>query len=214
MPAFKYSCFLSYRHGQRDIKQRFIKEFHEALSNELELFRNEEVYIDWERLKGGDFYNETLARALYQSVCMVAIYQPNYFDPEHTYCAREYRAMTDLEAERLALFPDAADRNHSLIIPIILRGDGGVPSEISRRRHLYDFSKFMLIDSQISKHPLYAPSIRQIAEYIHDMCLCFETAPVPFNRVDDFHLPSDDAIKHWLSTMTARRAAFPGRVPV
>jgi hypothetical protein len=91
MPGFQYSCFISYRHGQGDIKQRFIEEFHRALTAELELLRNERAFVDMERLKGGDFYNEALARALYESATLVLIYQPNYFDTQHPYCAREYR---------------------------------------------------------------------------------------------------------------------------
>jgi hypothetical protein len=45
VPWFKHACFLSYRHGQRSLKQRFIREFHDALSAELELLRNEDVYV-------------------------------------------------------------------------------------------------------------------------------------------------------------------------
>jgi hypothetical protein len=64
LASFKYSCFVSYRHGQRAIKQRFIREFYEALSAELELRQGAEVCVDWDRLGGGDFYNEVLARSL------------------------------------------------------------------------------------------------------------------------------------------------------
>jgi hypothetical protein len=102
MSCFNYSSFISYRHGQSDIKQRFIQEFHRALSGELELLRNEETFVDTERLKGGDFYNEALSRAMYESATLILIYQPNYFDLQYPYCAREYLAMRALEAERLA----------------------------------------------------------------------------------------------------------------
>jgi hypothetical protein len=126
MPGFQHSCFISYRHGQSDVKQRFIEEFYVALSGELEMLRNEKPFVDKERLKGGDFYNDALARALYESATLILIYQPNYFDAEHTYCAREYRAMCALERERLRLFANAKDRDHGLIIPVVLRGEGNV----------------------------------------------------------------------------------------
>jgi hypothetical protein len=122
MSCFNYSSFISYRHGQSDIKQRLIQEFHRALSGELELLRNEETFVDTERLKGGDFYNEALSRAMYESATLILIYQPNYFDLQYPYCAREYLAMRALEAERLALLPNAdLVGETALLIPV----DGG-----------------------------------------------------------------------------------------
>jgi hypothetical protein len=103
MPPFKYSCFISYRHGQGYIKQRFIEELHRALADELELLRGQPVYVDKDRLQGGDFYNEALARSVYESATQIIVYQPDYFDLSHPYCAREYRAMRSLESERLPL---------------------------------------------------------------------------------------------------------------
>lgn len=129
--CFRYSCFISYRHGQGQIKRRFVEEFHRALSAELELLRNEEVFLDKERLNGGDFYNEALARAIYESATLIVVYQPNYFDLQNPYCAREYRGMRALESRRLALIPHVEDRNHGLIIPIVLRGEDSVPLSCS-----------------------------------------------------------------------------------
>jgi hypothetical protein len=207
---FKNACFLSYRHGQRSLKQRFIREFHDALSSELELLRDEEVYVDWERLEGGDFYNEALARALYESACLVAVYQANYFDLKHSFCAREYRAMCELETERLDLLPRPEDRNHSLIIPVILRGENSVPSEITSRRQYHDFSKFMLVDEELARHPLYAPKIREISQYIHERCCLLENAAIREDGGDTFRLPDQDAIKPWLERITPPQAPFPG----
>src|ERR1700733_3353712 len=175
VPWFKHSAFISYRHGQRAIKQRFIREFHDALSAQLELLRAEGVCVDFDRLNGGDFYNEALARSVYESVCMVVIFQPNYFDETHPYCAREYRAMCGLEKERLVLLPEGEERHHGLIVPCILRGESAIPPEISAHRHYEDFSKFMLVDEELGQHPLYAPKIRGLANYIHQRCQAFET---------------------------------------
>ena len=192
MPGFQHSCFISYRHGQSEIKRRFIEEFCVALSGELDMLRDEKLFVDKERLKGGDFYNDSLARALYESATLVLIYQPNYFDPAHTYCAREYRAMCTLERERLGQFANAQDRDHGLIIPVVLRGEGNLPAELKGHRHYEDFSKFMLMDVELSRHPNYAPRIRDIANYISGRCHCLATAGVLFDGADMFRLPDEE----------------------
>ena len=112
MAWFKNACFISYRHGQYAIKERFIRELDIGLAAELELLRNEGVYVDYERLNGGQFIDTNLARAIYESACMVMIYHPTYFDPRNAYCAREYRAMCALETDRLSLLTarGASDR--------------------------------------------------------------------------------------------------------
>ena len=180
MPSFKYACFISYRHGQQEVKERFVKEFHKTLSGELGLLRKETVCVDWDRLRGGDFYNASLARAVCESACFIAIYHPTYFDLEHTYCAREYRAMCQLESNRLQLLP-TEDRDHGLIVPVILRGEDSIPTEIAAKRHFEDFSSFMLLDVELSRHPNYAQKIRQIAGYIDARCKSFLKAGVDFD---------------------------------
>src|SRR4051794_30268202 len=99
---FRYSCFISYRHGQRKLAERIVQDLYDALSSELELLMNEQIYLDRERLKGGNFYNEALATALCQSACMITIFTPTYFDCNHPFCAREYKAMERLEQSRLS----------------------------------------------------------------------------------------------------------------
>ena len=210
MPAFRYATFISYRHGQGRIKQRFVEEFNRALSDELELLRNEKVYVDMTRLQGGDFYNDALARALYESATLVLVYQPNYFDVTHPYCAREYRAMCALEQERLSHVPDTGEREHGLVIPIILRGASGLPAELINHRQYEDFSRFMLMDDEISRHPMYSPRIRAIAEYIHGRCQCLDGAGVPFDSVDGFNLPDDDETREWIQHLHLPRLGFPG----
>src|SRR5688572_10566725 len=150
MAWFKHSCILSYRHGQHAIKERCIRELHDGLAAELELLREEDIYVDYERLKGGQFIDANLGRAIYESACMVMVYHPTYFDLDHTYCAREYRAMVALEQQRLPLLADSRDRGQGLIIPVILRGKDTLPDEIANHRFYEDFSKFMLADLEQS----------------------------------------------------------------
>jgi hypothetical protein len=208
MAWFKHACFLSYRHGQQAIKERCIRQLHDGLAAELELLREEDVYVDYERLKGGQFLDPNLARAMYESACMIMVYHPTYFDPKHTYCAREYRAMIALERERLALFPEGPDRDSGLIIPIILRGADSLPSEIAQRRLYEDFSKLMLADVEqgLKTH---ASQIRRIAQYVHERCTALESLEVPGDG-DHFQLPNDDAVREWLNSLALPRAKFPG----
>src|SRR5262245_13808013 len=108
--AINYACFISYRHGQSQLSERIISDLATALSNELSLYTSKKVYVDRERLKGGDFYNEHLARALCESACMIMVFTPTYFDEQSTFCAREFKAMEFLEAKRSQLIESFTGR--------------------------------------------------------------------------------------------------------
>ena len=77
MAWFKHACFLSFRHGQQPIKERCIRQLHDILAAELGLLREEDVFVDYNRLKGGEFIDPNLSRAIYESACMVMVYQPS-----------------------------------------------------------------------------------------------------------------------------------------
>ena len=114
---FQYSCFISYRHIPGELSKRFIEELKKALESYVSPWVNGlGVYVDYDRIKGGDYFNKALERAICESVCMILVYTPDYFDKEHTYCAREYESMKKLEKERIK------HGQMSLIIPIIYRG--------------------------------------------------------------------------------------------
>jgi hypothetical protein len=208
MAWFKHSCFVSYRHGQQSIKEQFIRRFHDSLSAELELFRKEDIYVDYERLKGGTFIESHIALGIYESACMVMVYHPTYFDHEHLYCAREYRAMVTLERQRLAQVSSAAARAQGLIIPVILRGKDTLPAELSAQRMYEDFSKFMLadLDNGIKS---YANHIKRIAEYIHERCVALEGIEMAM-KPDEFVLPSNNSVSEWLNSLDLPKARFPG----
>ena len=97
--GFKYACFISYSHGEQELVKGFIDQFKAALKAYLEPWMEEEVYVDVDRLKAGFKYNEALAKAICQSVCMVVVYSPVY--ERRSYCGREYEAMERLEIRRL-----------------------------------------------------------------------------------------------------------------
>ncbi|NIM13752.1 MAG: hypothetical protein GTO45_16885 [Candidatus Aminicenantes bacterium] len=75
--AIEYACFMSYRHAEGDLSNNLIDELYKALSDELEpYFGKGSVYLDKERFKAGDFFNEGIIGALYHSVCMICVYTP------------------------------------------------------------------------------------------------------------------------------------------
>lgn len=212
--SFRYSCFISYRHGQRALLERIINDLDEALSAELELLLEQEIFLDRKRLEGGDFYNERLASALCESVCMIVVFTPTYFSRTHTYCSREYKAMEKLEEERMEAIGIASDRRrHGLIIPIVFRGATELPEELKKKRLFYDFTEFMLCDTEIGKNPKYAGEICKIAAYIAARYREFSYCADDFlGRCDEFKLPSDEEIGEWLSTVQGSTTAFPGRI--
>ena len=213
MPV-KYACFISYRHSRvsdRSLLKRVTDYLYRSLRSEIEALNTKGVAIDVDRLKGGDFYNKQIANDLCQSACMIVVYVPTYFDRDHTYCAREYRAMERLEEERLKLL-DPVLRKHGLIIPIVFRGFDHVPDEIKRNRLCYNFSEFDEYESHRETHRRFGKFIREIAAYV---VKCAETLDEVAEDVciecDEFALPSEAQIRSWLGKMISARAPFPWR---
>ena len=194
-PGFKYACFVSYCHGQHDLVKSFIDQLKSALKSELEPLLDEELYIDEERLKPGFVYNEALAQAICQSVCMVVVYSPKY--ERHEYCVREYEAMAKLEDARRALLGHAA-RGRGFIIPVILRGGDDIPARIRQHAHYSDFSKFTLATPRIASNPDYVEEIRKIAQVIYDHYKAFrDVGARPCEECVTFALPPPTAVTQW-----------------
>jgi hypothetical protein len=205
----RYSCFISYRHSQSDIVNDLVN----SLQTELGRWLDKEVYIDKERLKGGDFYNLELARSLCESACMVVVYTPTYFSKEHSYCAREYAAMENLEGERLRLLGYPRNMEHGLIIPIVYRGDKKLPYRIKSIRQCHNFESFQISGQAKLDNPIYAQKIREIAEYIKDR---FEELRIIEDDIcsccDTFAIPADGEIEEWLESMLPPIPILPSRV--
>lgn len=206
---FKYACFISYCHGKEDLVRTFIEELQKALKRHLDAYLDEEVYIDEERLRGGDLYNEKLAEAICQSVCMIVVYMPKY--ERHPYCLREYAAMEELEEKRLRGI-EPVDPKRGLIIPIVFRGGDNLPPAIKSRRQYYDFSHFTLVSPTISDNPLYADKIEEIARTIYEFYRMFEaTSEDPCGDCSSYTLPAAEHLKPWRGSAKAPLAPFPGR---
>ncbi|MFN7998765.1 MAG: toll/interleukin-1 receptor domain-containing protein [Bryobacteraceae bacterium] len=207
----KHACFVSYRHGQYDLMKEFTSDFCSALCGELEpLLGTAGVFLDQQRLEGGSFYNEALARDLFDSATMAMVYTPTYFDSDHTFCTREFRAMEALEKRRLERLGLPLASTNGLIIPVVLRGARYLPGEIRNTRQYYNFESFLLGGRRLSRHPKFAPAIREMAGYI--CTRYYELSRLPdeeFLGMDEFRLPDDHDVKPLLSMAGGFHLPFP-----
>jgi hypothetical protein len=203
--SFKQACFISYCHGQGELVKTFMDQLTRALEAYLEPYFDDCVYIDEARLQPGYRYNEALAKAICESVCMIVVLMPKY--GRHSYCVREYKAMEDLERARLKFL---ADRSKGLIIPIILRGRlEDLPQGVRENIHFCDFSKFTTASPDISKNPEYVKKLDELARYIYDIFGEFEkTGTDPCATCSGFQLPAPNSVQLWQATP---QAIFPLR---
>jgi hypothetical protein len=201
--AFQYSCFISYRRLAGDME--IVRTLYDAISDEVRRLVPLAVYRDEEGLSGGDVPDERIARALCKSICMIVFYVPVYFDETNTYCAREYRAMMRLEAQRLELLRQDFGNEvggHGLIIPIIFRGSKFLPPEFLQHRKPYMFEDFTISTRDIRKHPRFREEVHKIADYIYERCLEVGQLAGVGDDCDRFELPSDsDNIRDWVRAM-------------
>jgi hypothetical protein len=188
--------------------KRFIVEFDEALASELEALVDLRIYKDEQRLTGGDFFNGVLAKGLCESVCMIMVFTPTYFNSRHTYCTREYLAMKELEDARLARPETGPAAAHGLIIPVVLRDFEQLPDEIRSVRQVYRFEQFATSDRRIVRNPQYLPDIQKIARYV--AARCRDLAGLDPD-CDDFELPYADAALLHAVRLSGSPPAFPGR---
>jgi len=192
---FKHACFVSYVHGQHDLVNSFITQLTTALSNELEAWLDEQIYIDRDRLEPGDKHETRLAQAICESICLLVVYSPRY--ERHEYCMREFAAMQRVEARRLALLGPAA-QGRGFIIPILLRGGDRVPKEIREHIHFVDFSRFTLATPDIARNPDYIEPVARIAKVIFEHAEAFrERALDPCAACTEFRLADHAEVADW-----------------
>jgi hypothetical protein len=170
------------------------------------------VYRDVTRLKGGQFFNNALARALCESVCMIVVYIPAYFSAENPYCAREFRAMEQLERKRLQLLNSSGPSQHGFIIPIVCRDMQGVPKEIVSRRHCYDFEPILTRGSKLANDKQARIKIAEIARYIRDRHTELSALRQdPCQDCAGLSFPTEAAVQPWLRKIHSAPARFPLR---
>lgn len=212
---FSHACFISYRHrpGNREYLN-IVEDLRTTLQEQVGFLMNEQVYMDTGRLQGGNFFNRALATAICESVCMVVFYIPPYFDPDSTYCAREFKAMERLEAERLEAL-GLGESPNGLIIPIVLRGWNQFPVEIRSVRQCYNFEPYYIQKRKINQHREGRLKVIEIAQYINNRYLELLQKVGELNAEDlcaacgTFPLPQDGDVLPWLLQLRGARGALP-----
>lgn len=201
--AYEYCCFISYPHGQDDVLVPLVKELVKGLETEIYAQTRKRIWIDYEYLKGGSRLDDEVGPDICKSACMIVIYTPLYFDTEHTYCARELKAMQDLEEQRMKLLKD---KGKGLIIPVILRGANRFPTALSQKRLYYKFTDIQFNNPKDKIHVKYAKEIMEIAEYIIDRCARLDEVADEFpHDCDQFCLPSHDEARKFVETVLGQK---------
>jgi hypothetical protein len=199
--AYKYCCFVSYPHGQNDVLVPLIEKFVEALEKEIGAQIRNEIWLDRKLLKGGQILDAKVGSALCKSACMLMFYTPLYFDLEHLYCAQELQAMMDLETKRLQ---SLQEKDNSLIIPIILRGEQKFP--LNKNKLYYKFTDIDF-NNPVEQIPTkYAKEIRLIAEYIIERFdELAQVVDAPLDDCNTYSLPSEDEAKAFVESVTKKK---------
>jgi hypothetical protein len=149
-------------------------------------------------MRPGYIFDETIASALCQSLCMIAIYVPPYED--RAYCLREYEAMERLEAARKARLNRPELRDKGMIIPVVFRGKPeSLPSKITNRYHYYNLSKFAPRAQSLLGNKKYAEEIDEIAQSIAELYRAVVNTDL-CSDCDGFLLPDEAELKPWRDT--------------
>jgi hypothetical protein len=196
----QWSSFVSYRHTAEYKGQELTKRFVEEIKAELELSVSQKVYLDTERLKGAEFYNEALALDLCRSVCMVTLYWPTYFSAEHPFCSREFEAMERLEQQRLQ-YLDARERTKSLIVILALRGFDQIPERIRSKRLCKNFFPYTL-SPDLRSNVEFQKEIIEVAEYISGRVAAFKKIKSDPFGCDRFRFVKDEKILPWIQGLS------------
>lgn len=214
MPIIK-SCFISYRQLDVPYYADKVDEFYEVLKWQIRLAMVPflEPYV--EPRSDASFVRPSVAHTLCTSACMVLLYVPPYFDLSYTDCAREYLAMEELEAQRMAMTGFTNKRTHGLIIPVVLHGWERFPAHIDRERTCYNFAPYMLGGGKLRKSKKAMLLVTKIANYIVARSLELAAVqPDPCLVCDDgFDYPGNARALPWLtmitSSATTQRSEFP-----
>jgi len=174
-----------------------MEQLKQALEDYLGLWLSEEVFMDKPRLNPGYNYNEALAEAICESVCMIVVFSPLY--EERSYCLREFFAMERIEEKRKQMLGEKYDRKRRMIIPIVLRGKPeDLPPKIKDIQYR-DFSKILL--ATLTRNEEFDSVINTIAADIYKY---YKDLKALNEKCDSFKLPpEEEARRSWIkSTLT------------
>jgi len=159
---FEYSSFISWARAEGETGTRFVRSLHSALSQEIELRVGKPVYLDEQRLAGGELFEPALASAMCRSATWVLVFTPRYLEQE--FCQREYAAMEELERRRREALGRQLSREDGLIVPVLFRGeDDEVPERLRTGPHYLDFRGYTLVEPRIERNRKYVGQIVRLA---------------------------------------------------
>lgn len=214
--GFSHACFISYRNSHMEKTVTFIEQFVDALENCLDQYipHDVDVYIDRDRLKAGYKFNIAITKALRESLCMVAILSPNYFNSE--YCRREYVAMEHIEEKRrqkVRLPPE----EKGLVIPVLVWGaEEDLPREIRDNTQFIAMPfKLTNLRGEIKHDPNLSPIVEKIGDLIREHYRSFADGghcQTAVNCCASINLPNIANIGMWKKPADTPQP-FPGRVP-
>ena len=193
-----HACFISYRHPGDPDADKYVQAFVKELKKHLAWYLpNPSVFLDSEHLGVGDFFDPKLADALFHSACLVIFFSPCHFDPNHPYCAMEYKAMLDLEQKRFGGKIDL--QNQGLIFPVVFRGSVHLPEEI-RCRQFEDFEDVLMYEDFEKKK---SKEIERLAKRIWDCYRELYNAGAFANPdCTQFRFPDKKEIMQWINEVT------------
>jgi hypothetical protein len=185
-----------------------MEQLKQALEDYLGPLLSAEVFMDKPRLNPGYNYNEALAEAICESVCMIVVFSPLY--EERSYCLREFLAMENIEEKRKKILGEKYDRKRRMIIPIVLRGKPqDLPPKIKDIQYL-DFSKILL--ATLTRNEEFDNAIDTIAAEIHKHYKDLKqlNSPGLDEQCNLFELPPEkEALTSWIKSTIS--IGFPGR---
>lgn len=204
-----YPCFISFRHFGDVLSTEFIHQFLDCLKGYLRPLIDLDPFIDFDRMQPGYRLKPSIADALCKSACMVVIWSPQYFSDEHIWCAMEYKAMTELQNERLKLLP-AAERSKNLIIPVIYKGSKYYPQALLDNELYLNFEKFALYETTMIRNKQFADEVEKLANYIYERIRCFKmTAHNPWGHCEEFSLPSKEDTLQFIESLNSPHLSTP-----
>jgi hypothetical protein len=208
--SFERSCFLSYRHRPPREYVEVVSDFYGMLETEILLHLS--VGSLMPPRDGDNFITNELAYTLCTSLCMVVLYVPAYFDSDQLSCAREYRAMELLEAQRMMELGHANKHTHGLIIPVIYRGWDDFPERIKQERNCYNIQQYTL-GKRVKNNSKVKVEVQKIAEYIGKRYAESKQLDEPCFECREFAYPEEGRVAPWLATLEPprRQERLPGR---
>ena len=210
--SIEYACFVSYAHSKARKTKAFIEQLAEAVSECLDGRLDLDVYVDKERLTVGVPYNEKLAEAMCQSVCMIVVLSPIYAQRE--YCQREFAGINEINKFRKKKLEEKGVSSN-FFIPLVYAGrDEEIPPEIKENVQYRDVRKFKLGGRRMIYDKNFEPLCSEIADQI---CERYdelrELIATGEKQMDckNFSLPKFDSPEKWPLKKQSLNPPFPGR---